>query len=96
MAECKLPTGWSLSVEVRRVAKDRHSQRSEQTQWDSLREAGKVGTQRPDEAVREVWVWAVPAAYEDRQEVTGQVAVSIEPDNHPKKNSYCSLSKTLC
>lgn len=44
------------------------------------------------------WVWTVPAAYEDRQEVTGQVAVSIVPavmDSHLKRNSYCSLSKSM-
>lgn len=45
-----------------------------------------------------MWVWAAPAAYQDLQEVTGQVAVSVVPaviDGHLKKNSYCSLGETL-
>lgn len=83
------------------LARDQHttSQPSEPTQQDSLRGPGRFGTQRPDEAVREAWVWTGAAAYEDRQEVTGQVAASVEPaliDNHPKKTSSCSQSRPLC
>ena len=44
-------------------------------------------------------LWAVTAAQEGKQEVTGQVTISIKPaitDDCTKKKSYCSVSNATC